>query len=50
MGDPAFPIRVRGLRTAFGSHVIHDGLDLEVRKGEIIGVVGGSPISPTRFR
>lgn len=42
MGDPAFPIRVRGLRTAFGSHVIHDGLDLEVRKGEIIGVVGGS--------
>jgi phospholipid/cholesterol/gamma-HCH transport system ATP-binding protein len=37
-----FPIRVRGLKNAFGEHVIHDGLDLEVRRGEIIGVVGGS--------
>ncbi|MEM6850828.1 MAG: ABC transporter ATP-binding protein [Pseudomonadota bacterium] len=35
-------IRVRGLRTQFGSHVVHDGLDLDVRRGEIIGVVGGS--------
>jgi len=37
-----FPIRVHGIRNVFGEHVIHDGLDLEVRKGEIIGVVGGS--------
>ena len=37
-----FPIRVKGLRNAFGDQVIHDGLDLEVRRGEIIGVVGGS--------
>lgn len=37
-----FPIRVRGLRNAFGEHVIHENLDLDVRKGEIIGVVGGS--------
>jgi len=36
------PIRVRGLRTAFGEKVIHDNLDLEVRHGEILGVVGGS--------
>mgnify|MGYP000592575081 CR=1 FL=1 len=36
------PIRVRGLRTAFGEKVIHDNLDLEVRRGEILGVVGGS--------
>lgn len=35
-------ITVRGLRTAFGPHVVHDGLDLDVRKGEILGVVGGS--------
>ncbi|WP_336966455.1 ABC transporter ATP-binding protein [Sphingobium aquiterrae] len=36
------PVRVRGLRTAFGEKVIHDDLDLEVRRGEILGVVGGS--------
>ncbi|MDE2596493.1 MAG: ATP-binding cassette domain-containing protein [Sphingomonadales bacterium] len=37
-----FPIVVEGLRNVFGDHVIHDGLDLTVRRGEIIGVVGGS--------
>jgi phospholipid/cholesterol/gamma-HCH transport system ATP-binding protein len=36
------PIVVRGLRNAFGSQVIHDELDLALRKGEILGVVGGS--------
>ena len=35
-------ISVRGLRNQFGSNVIHDGLDLEVRRGEILGVIGGS--------
>ncbi|RMB02719.1 ABC transporter ATP-binding protein [Eilatimonas milleporae] len=35
-------IRVRGLMTAFGTQVVHDGLDLDVRRGEILGVVGGS--------
>jgi phospholipid/cholesterol/gamma-HCH transport system ATP-binding protein len=35
-------ISVRGLRNAFGDQVIHDGLDLDVRRGEILGVVGGS--------
>jgi phospholipid/cholesterol/gamma-HCH transport system ATP-binding protein len=35
-------IEVRGLRTQFGAAVIHDHLDLDVRRGEIIGVVGGS--------
>ncbi len=35
-------IKVRGLRNSFGDQVIHDNLDLDVRKGEIIGVVGGS--------
>lgn len=40
--EEAPPIRVRGLRTAFGNTVIHDGLDLEVKRGEILGLVGGS--------
>jgi phospholipid/cholesterol/gamma-HCH transport system ATP-binding protein len=35
-------IRIRGLRTQFGDQVIHDGLDLDVRRGEVLGVVGGS--------
>lgn len=35
-------IEVRGLRTQFGSHVVHENLDLDVRRGEILGVVGGS--------
>lgn len=35
-------IRIRGLRTQFGAQVIHNDLDLDVRKGEVLGVVGGS--------
>ena len=35
-------IRIRQLRTQFGPHVIHDGLDLDVRQGEVLGLVGGS--------
>lgn len=35
-------IRVRDLVTRFGVNTVHDGLDLDVRRGEIIGVVGGS--------
>lgn len=35
-------IKIRGLVNAFGSQVVHDGLDLDVYPGEIIGVVGGS--------
>ena len=37
------PVRsVRGLVNRFGDHLVHDGLDLEVKRGEIIGIVGGS--------
>ncbi len=36
------PIVVRGLRTQFGDHVVHDDLSLTVNRGEILGVVGGS--------
>ncbi len=35
-------VQVRGLVNRFGSHVVHDDLDLDIRKGEILGVVGGS--------
>lgn len=35
-------IDVEGLRTQFGDHIIHDDLDLKVRRNEILGVVGGS--------
>ena len=37
-----FPIVVEGLRTSFGEHVVHDDLSLQVRGGEILGIVGGS--------
>ncbi|SEM96724.1 phospholipid/cholesterol/gamma-HCH transport system ATP-binding protein [Sphingomonas gellani] len=35
-------ITVRGLKNGFGDQIVHDGLDLDVRRGEILGVVGGS--------
>lgn len=35
-------IRVRGLINRFGRQTVHDGLDLDIRRGEILGVVGGS--------
>jgi phospholipid/cholesterol/gamma-HCH transport system ATP-binding protein len=35
-------ITIRGLVNRFGSQVVHDGLELDVRRDEILGVVGGS--------
>jgi phospholipid/cholesterol/gamma-HCH transport system ATP-binding protein len=35
-------ICVRGLVNRFGDQAVHEGLDLDVRRGEILGVVGGS--------
>ena len=40
--EPETVIRVRDLKVAFGEKVIMDGLDLDVRRGEILGFVGGS--------
>ena len=37
-----YPIVVEGLENKFGDHAVHQGLDLKVRRGEILGVVGGS--------
>ena len=35
-------IEVRGVVNRFGAQLVHDGLDLEVRRGEVFGIVGGS--------
>ncbi len=35
-------IRVRDLKTQFGSNVIHEHLDFDAFKGEVVGLVGGS--------
>lgn len=35
-------ISIRGLHNRFGKQVVHDGLELEVRRDEILAVVGGS--------
>ena len=40
--DGDFVIRVRDLVNAFGPQVIHDHVNLDVRRGEVIGIVGGS--------
>lgn len=40
--DDAPAIEIVGLRSQFGSRVIHENLDLTVQRGEILGVVGGS--------
>lgn len=42
MADAENIIEVRGLKNAFGDQIVHEDLDLDVRKGEILGVVGGS--------
>jgi phospholipid/cholesterol/gamma-HCH transport system ATP-binding protein len=39
-GEPV--IEVKGLVSRFGDHVVHENLDLVVRKGEVLGLVGGS--------
>jgi phospholipid/cholesterol/gamma-HCH transport system ATP-binding protein len=34
--------KLRGVRTQFGDNIIHDRLDFDVFRGEIMGLVGGS--------
>ena len=36
------PIQVRGLVSEFGDNIIHQGLDLTIPRGQVVGVVGGS--------
>ena len=35
-------VEVRGLTSAFGDNIVHQGLDLTAERGEVLGVVGGS--------
>lgn len=35
-------IELRGIVTRFGDRVIHDGVNLDVRRGEVLALVGGS--------
>ncbi|HYZ41700.1 MAG TPA: ATP-binding cassette domain-containing protein, partial [Stellaceae bacterium] len=35
-------IRVRGLVNRFGAELVHNGLDLDVHRGQVLGIVGGS--------
>ncbi len=39
---PEYIVSVRGLVNRFGEATVHDGVELDVRRGEIMGVVGGS--------
>ncbi|MEZ5937826.1 MAG: ATP-binding cassette domain-containing protein [Hyphomonadaceae bacterium] len=38
----AIAIRVRGLTNRFGPKTVHEDLDIDVRAGEVLGVIGGS--------
>ena len=40
--DKEVVIRVRGLVNIMGGNLIHDHIDLDVYRGEVLGVVGGS--------
>lgn len=44
---PETLIEVRGLVSRFGENTIHDGLNLDVERGEVLGVVGGSGTGKT---
>ncbi len=47
LDEAAPPIEVKGLTSMFGDTVIHEGLDLTIPRGEIVGVVGGSGAGKT---
>ncbi len=41
-GHPEVVLRLSGIETRYGKRIIHSGIDLEVRRGEILAIVGGS--------
>jgi phospholipid/cholesterol/gamma-HCH transport system ATP-binding protein len=47
LDEDAPPIEVRGLVSRYGDNVIHDGLDLTIPRGQVVGVVGGSGAGKT---
>ena len=42
MAASEFAVELQQICTRFGAHTVHDGLDLAVRRGEILGLAGGS--------
>ncbi len=40
--SPTAVIEIKNLCTRFGDHVVHAGIDLEIRRAEIFAVAGGS--------
>ncbi len=40
--DTDLAVDVRGIVNRFGRQVVHDGLDMQVRRGEVFGILGGS--------
>jgi len=40
--DPEPVIDARGIVTRFGRQTVHEGLDLQVRRGELVALIGGS--------
>jgi phospholipid/cholesterol/gamma-HCH transport system ATP-binding protein len=46
-GSPENIIEIRGLRNYLGGRWVHDGLDLTVKRGEIIAIIGSSGCGKT---
>jgi len=46
-GDDKIMVSVRGLTMRFGRKTVHQDLDLDVHRGEILGIVGGSGCGKT---
>jgi phospholipid/cholesterol/gamma-HCH transport system ATP-binding protein len=42
MDAPELVIDMQGICTRFGAQSVHEGLDLGVRRGEVLGIAGGS--------
>jgi phospholipid/cholesterol/gamma-HCH transport system ATP-binding protein len=42
MPAPEWVIDARGIVTRFGKQVVHNGLDLQIRRGELVALIGGS--------
>ena len=42
MPAPELVIDARGIVTRFGKQVVHNGLDLQIRRGDLVALIGGS--------
>ncbi|MEW6446079.1 MAG: ABC transporter ATP-binding protein [Pseudomonadota bacterium] len=47
MSAPGLAIEARGIVNRFGAQTIHDGLDLDVPRGSVVALVGGSGTGKT---